>query len=105
MHSAIPRSPSLLPHEYKLHRMITLEATTPQLRAVQVWADAVRSRNFSNAGHIFSKDFTLKTFPKSTEHPDLTKEGYIQKYCGVLAMFSKAEVGIRHLRAALKPRA
>ena len=74
--------------------MITIEPTTPQLKVVQVWAEAVRSRDFSNAGHIFSEDFTLKTFPKNAELPDLTKEEYLQKYGTMFAAFSKVEVGI-----------
>lgn len=80
--------------------MVNIEATTPQLRVVKGLADALVSRDLSNAEPILSKDFILKSFPKAAELPDLTKEEYLQKYSAVLALFGKMEVRTQHLGIA-----
>ena len=71
--------------------MNTIDATTPQLKVVKGLADAL---TLNKGEPILSKDFVLKTFPKSVELPDLTKEEYLQKYGAVLALFAKIEVRI-----------
>ena len=74
--------------------MNTINATTPQLKVVKGLANALTSRDLNKVEPILSKDFVLKTFPKSAELPDLTKEEYLQKYGAVLALFAKIEVRI-----------
>ena len=74
--------------------MNTIDTTTPQLKVVKGLANALTSRDLNKVEPILSKDFVLKTFPKSVELPDLTKEEYLQKYGAVLALFAKIEVRI-----------
>ena len=77
--------------------MVNLDATTPQLKVLKQWADAHHSRDLNDAAPIFSKDFTLKMFPKSTVFPDLTREEYLQKYTVAFSLFTNVDV------SALKP--
>lgn len=72
--------------------MVNLDATTPQLNVVKVWADAHVSRNLNGAERILSKDFVMQMFPKAAEFPELTKEEYLQKYAVAFALFAEVEV-------------
>ena len=76
--------------------MTNLDATTPQLRAIKGIADAYTSRDLKGLEPILSRDFIFKTFPKSSEFPDLTKEEYIQRYGLVTALLAGVEVRIKH---------
>lgn len=72
--------------------MITIDPTTPQLKAIKALADAISSRDINNAEPLLSKDWTFRTFPKIPELPDVRKEEYLQKYKAVFAVFAKIEV-------------
>ena len=73
--------------------MTNTDTTTPRLKAVKGLAEALASRNLSNAEPVLSKNFTAKLLPKIATLPsDLTKEEYLQKYGAVVASFAKVEV-------------
>lgn len=74
--------------------MANIDATTPQLKILKEFAEALISRRLTDAEPILSKDFILKTFPKSPEIPDLGKEEYFKGFGAKLALFAKVEVGI-----------
>lgn len=76
--------------------MVNLDVTSPQLKAIKVWADAHASRNLNEAEPILSKDFVLKTFPTVAKLPDLTKERYLQKYGILFTLLARVEVRTRH---------
>lgn len=77
--------------------MVHLNATTPQLKAVEQLADAIAARSLINAESTLAKDFIMRTFPKTAEFPDLSKEDYLQRYGLALPLFAKAEVRTQHL--------
>ena len=74
-------------------------ATSPQQQTLKNLADTIATRDPKNIEPLLAKDFTFTTFPKTAELPDLTKEGYLQKYGAAFPGFAKIEVGtIRLLR-------
>ena len=83
-------------HEHKpyLSRMVNLNGTTPQLKAAKRVVDAYSSRDLTNSGSVFSKDFKFQSFPKASEHVQETKGGHFQKYDPILGSFAKMEVRI-----------
>lgn len=83
--------------------MVKVDVTTPQGKILQVLADALESRDLSNLEPSLSKDFVLKAFPKAAELPDLSKEGYLQKYSVAITLFAKVEVRALRLGTASKP--
>ena len=83
-------------------RMANLEATTPQLKVVKRITDAISSRAPRTAESVISKDYMFRTFPKSDELPDLTKEEYLQMYGVALALFANVEVCIKYLGTVFK---
>lgn len=82
--------------------MVNVDVTSPQLKAVKGMADAFASRDLSNLEPILSKDFTLKSFPKVAEFPDLGKEEYLEGYGAAFSLFAKVEVRTRYLWNPLK---
>jgi hypothetical protein len=82
--------------------MVNLDATTPQLKVVKQWTDALNARDLNVLEPILSKDFTLKSFPEATGFPNLTKEEYIQQYGAVLSLFSTVDVRTRHPQTGSK---
>jgi hypothetical protein len=82
--------------------MVNLDATTPQLKVLKQWADAINARDLKAFAPVLSKDFTLKLLPEAAEFPNLTGEDYVQKYGLAISSFSKADVRTRHLQNAFK---
>ena len=74
--------------------MVTVDATTPQLKAVKGLVEALVSDNFKTIESFLSKDYVFKTFPITPELPDLTRNEYLQKYGAVIPLFAKAGVRI-----------
>lgn len=72
--------------------MANIDATTPQLKAVKTLIDAMGSLELKNADPILSKHFVLKSFPKTAEQPDMTREVYLRDFGAKLKAFTKAEV-------------
>ena len=83
--------------------MINTDATTPQLTALKGLADALASGQVKNTEPLLSKDFTFRTFPKTAELPDLTKEAYLQKFGAAFGIFANIEVCIPLLRISFEP--
>lgn len=75
-------------------RMVNIDATTPQLKVLKELTEAIASGNIKNIEPLLSKDFTFRSFPKTAELPDLTKEGYIQRFGAGSGVFNKIEVRI-----------
>lgn len=76
--------------------MTNSHATSPQERVLKDLANAIATREPKNVEPLFSKDFTFVAFPKEAELPDLTKEGFLQKYAAAFPAFAKVEVGTMH---------
>jgi len=87
-----PHSLPLLEYKLFTFKMANIDATTPQLKVVKGFTNAVVSRDLNNVEPILSRDFTMRLFPKVARLPDLTKEEYLQRYGGTLALFANTEV-------------
>lgn len=77
--------------------MTSLDATTPQLKALKDLTDALVSNNLDGAEPPLSKNFTFRTFPKVEELPDLKKDGYLQMCQAIFTTFSKTEASTLRL--------
>ena len=89
-------SPSLPSHHPLASKMSkSLSATTPQLKAVDRFYEAYRTRDLKNAEPFMSKNFIYKTLPKSAKVPDLAKAEYLEKFGPMFASLAKLEVRIR----------
>lgn len=75
--------------------MTGIDPTTPQLKALKVYTDAIAARDLSSVEPHFSKDCKFMTFPTMEEHPDMTKEQYLKKFGGLFRLFEKIEVSIQ----------
>ena len=76
----------------------SINATTPQLEAVDRFYEAYSTRDLSNAESLYSKNFRYKGLPKTSAGPDLsevTKEEQTERLGPMLASLSKLEVGIQ----------
>jgi hypothetical protein len=82
--------------------MTNINPTTPQLKALKDYADAIATRDLKNAEPLLAKDFTFTTSPKSADLPDLTREGFFQKFGALFALFAKVEVGTIYLGASFE---
>lgn len=77
--------------------MANIDDTTPQLKVVKGLNDALIALNIKDVEPLLSRDFVLRTFPKSAELPDLTKEQYLQKNSAMWALSSKVDVRVQPL--------
>jgi len=83
--------------------MVNIDATTPQLKVVKNLLDAYfDSLDISKAEPLLSNHFKFQTFPENIELPEEGKAAHVQRYGGILAAFTKAEVRIQHRRTAPK---
>jgi hypothetical protein len=82
--------------------MTNINPTTPQLKVLKDFVDALETRDIKNAEPLLSKDFTFTTSPKSADLPDLTREEYLQKFGALFAFFAKVEVGTIYLGASFE---
>ena len=80
----------------------TMNATTPQLKAVDKFYEAYRTRDVNNAGPLFSKNYTYTTLPKNPAFPDMTKAEHIARIGPIFATLTKIEVRIQHRGAAFE---
>lgn len=78
--------------------MANIDAATPQLKVIKGFMAAIATRDLQNVEPFLSKDFVMKTFPKTPELPDLAKEEYLKQHGILLALFSKVEVRAQRLR-------
>jgi hypothetical protein len=81
--------------------MVSLDASTPQLKLAKKWIDAYSSLDASNLDLLLSKHYKHQTFPKST-HPEETKEEHIKRYGGLASLITKLEVRIQHRRTTFE---
>ena len=72
--------------------MTNIDATTPQLKTVKRLFDAYCTLDMQNVLPLLAKDYTFQTFPKIPGLPDETKGAHLEKYGGILGMFTKLEV-------------
>lgn len=75
--------------------MDTVNPTTPQLKLVQQWVDALVGLDTEKISVVLSKDYRHQRLPKSTGHGEETKEEYIPRLKGSLAAFTKFSVCIQ----------
>jgi hypothetical protein len=78
-----------------MSKMDTADACTSQLKVVQKWIDAYSSLDIGKINSVVSKNYKHRTLPKSTGLPEETKEEYIQRFGGMLPMYTKFEVRAR----------
>ena len=84
--------------------MVVFDTSTPVLRAAKELCDAYMTLDMNNIQPLLSKNYQYEVAPQCTDFPNLTKEGHLQLWGGVLAAVNKLEVRIRHWRAAFKLR-
>jgi len=72
--------------------MVTIDASTPQLKVVQKWIDAYIALDVGKIDPLFSKGYKHQILPKSIGLGEETKEEYAQRFGRVLPVFSKFEV-------------
>jgi len=80
--------------------MVTIDASTPQLKAAQKWIDAYAAIDFGKIDAVTAKNYKHQTLPKSIGLPEETKEEYTKRLSGMLPLFTKFEVRVHHLTAA-----
>ena len=80
----------------------SINATTPQLKAVDKFYEAYRTGDINNAGPLFSKNYTYKCFPENPAFPDMTKAEHIARIGPIFATLTKVEVRIQHRGAAFE---
>ena len=73
-----------------------MNATTPQLKAVDRFFAAYRSCDLKIAEPLMAKNYTFKTLPRSAKVPDLTSAEHIEKFGPMFASLTKIEVRIQH---------
>lgn len=78
--------------------MVTIDATTPQLKVVKSVVEAYASRDLNSSASIFSKDFKFQSFPKTAAHIEETKGKHFNNYGGVLSSYDRVEVSIQRRR-------
>ena len=77
--------------------MANIDASTPQLKAVKNWIDALASVDISKVVPLISKNFKYRSFPQVIELPEIhdqAKEEHIQWLEGLMASLTKIEVHI-----------
>ena len=79
----------------------SINATTPQLKAVNNFVDAYLTLDLKNAEPLISKDFQFQTFPKIAGHPDQAKGAHFERYGPLFALMSKVEVRFQRREIAL----
>ncbi len=75
--------------------MANIDASTPQLKVVKEWIDAVISFDISKVVPLISRDFKYQSLPHSTELleiSDQARDVHVQWLKGLMAMCTKAEV-------------
>lgn len=82
--------------------MANVNATTPQLKAVEQYFEAVRTLDMDNAAPFLSKDFIHRSFPKIAEMPDQTKEEHIEFFGLVFSKVAKLDVRSQRRRIAFE---
>lgn len=76
--------------------MTNINATTPQLKAVKQFADAITSHDIKAIEPLLSKDFTYRALPTIAILPDMTKEQFLQRYSAIWDLFTKIKVPIQY---------
>ena len=69
-----------------------LEATTPQLKLIDQVFEGYRTLDLNNSAQLLSKTFVHRTFPKTAELPDQTKEEHLESFGPMLAKLVKIDV-------------
>jgi len=75
--------------------MANIDASTPQLKVVKEWLDAVTSLDISKVVPLISKNYKYQSLPHATEllkicdHP---RGAHVPRLKGILALCTKAEV-------------
>ena len=84
--------------------MANIDASTPQLKAVKKWIDAICSLDMSGVVPLISSNFKYQSFPKTIHLPDIheqEKDAHIQWLGGLMATLTKIEVRLqRRLQAS-----
>ena len=70
----------------------SVDATTPQLKAVKSFIDAYLTLDLKNVEPLVSSDFQFQTYPKIADHPDQEKGAHFEKYGSLYALLTKVEV-------------
>jgi len=75
--------------------MANIDASTPQLKVVKEWVDAITSLNISKVIPHISKDFTYQSLPHATELleiRDQARDAHLSWLKGLMALCTKSEV-------------
>jgi hypothetical protein len=82
--------------------MANFDASTPQLKAVKHWIDALTVVDMSKVEPVVSRNFKFQTFPKDIDLPEQTKEEYLQWFGRIFVSMTKMDVSIQRRRNAFK---
>ena len=72
--------------------MVNIDATTPQLKTVKRAIDTYCSLDLKNALPLLAKDFAYESLPKIPNLPDEPRGEHLERYAGILTLFTKIEV-------------
>ena len=83
--------------------MANIDASTPQLKVVKEWLDAITFLDISRVVPLISKDFKYQSLPHATElleiH-DQARDAHVPWLKGILALITKTEVCIQRRKTA-----
>ena len=80
--------------------MFNIDASTPQLKALEKLLEAYASLDANNPDPSLSKNYKHETFPKSIGLPEETKEEHIERFKKTLPVLTELAVRIQHRRTA-----
>ena len=73
-----------------------IEGTTPQLKLVDQLLKAYCTCDINKVTPLLSKNFAYRSFPKSADVPDQTKEEHIEQFGPKFAALEKLDVRVQH---------
>jgi len=71
--------------------MDSLDATTPQLKVIDLLFTAYRTRDTNNVARFLSKNFTYRALPETADLPDQTKEQHVEFFGPIFPRLAKLE--------------
>jgi hypothetical protein len=78
--------------------MANFDASTPQLKLVKKWIEALVALDMNKIGTLLTRNFKYQSFPKTIDVPEQTKGTFVQWFGGVFASMTKMEVRIQRWR-------
>jgi ketosteroid isomerase-like protein len=74
--------------------MAYFDTSSPQLKAIDEFYAAYRTRDMQNVEPLLAKDYRYKSLPDRPDLPEMTKEEHIRLYAPKFAACTKFDVRI-----------